>query len=129
MAQTDKLAARDLADLLRESSGDEVNRLLEQLAGRSVGELKDPPAQVDKASELTAKWATQTGQVWQIGPHRIVCGDCRDETVVGLLRPKGGPKLLMVWTDPPYGVDYAAKNAYLNRADRGNRVQTPIEND
>src|SRR5258708_25049904 len=35
----------------------------------------------------------------------------------------------MVWTDPPYGVDYAAKNAFLNRADRGNRIQTPIEND
>jgi DNA modification methylase len=35
----------------------------------------------------------------------------------------------MVWTDPPYGVDYAAKNAFLNRSDRGNRVQTPIEND
>ena len=35
----------------------------------------------------------------------------------------------MVWTDPPYGVDYAAKNAYLNRADRGNRIQVPIEND
>lgn len=32
-------------------------------------------------------------------------------------------------TDPPYGVDYAAKNAYLNRADRGNRIQVPIEND
>ncbi len=94
-----------------------------------MGVLKDPPAQVDKASELMAKWATQTGQVWQIGPHRMVCGDCRDETVVGRLWPKGGPKLRMVWTDPPYGVDYAAKNAYLNRADRGNRVQTPIEND
>jgi hypothetical protein len=35
----------------------------------------------------------------------------------------------MVWTDPPYGVDYAAKNAFLNRSDRGNRIQTPIEND
>jgi DNA modification methylase len=35
----------------------------------------------------------------------------------------------MIWTDPPYGVDYGAKNAFLNRADRGNRVQTPIEND
>jgi DNA modification methylase len=34
-----------------------------------------------------------------------------------------------VWTDPPYGVDYAAKNAFLNRSDRGNRIQAPIEND
>jgi hypothetical protein len=35
----------------------------------------------------------------------------------------------LVWTNPPYGVDYASKNAYLNKADRGNRVQRPIEND
>jgi DNA modification methylase len=39
------------------------------------------------------------------------------------------PKLRMVWTDPPYGVNYSAKNVYLNRGDRGNRIQTPIEND
>jgi hypothetical protein len=32
-------------------------------------------------------------------------------------------------TDPPYGVDYAAKNTYLNRSDRGNRIQRPNEND
>ena len=35
----------------------------------------------------------------------------------------------MVWTDAPYGVDYAGKNEYLNRSDRGNRIQKPIEND
>ena len=35
----------------------------------------------------------------------------------------------MIWTDPPYGVNYAGKNAYLNRSDRGNRIQVPIEND
>ena len=32
----------------------------------------------------------------------------------------------MIWTDPPYGVDYASKNAYLNRSDRGNRIQKDV---
>ena len=32
-------------------------------------------------------------------------------------------------TDPPYGVNCRNKNAYLNRSDRGNRIQVPIEND
>jgi len=58
-----------------------------------------------------------------------VCGDCREKGDVGRLWRDGGPKLRMVWTDPPYGVDYAAKNTFLNRSDRGNRIQTPIEND
>jgi hypothetical protein len=35
----------------------------------------------------------------------------------------------MIWTDQPYDVDYAAKNAHLNRSDRGNRIRVPIEND
>jgi len=45
------------------------------------------------------------------------------------LWPEGSPKLRMGWTDPPYGVDYAAKNRYLNHSDRGNRIQKPIIND
>ena len=35
----------------------------------------------------------------------------------------------MIVTDPPYGVNYAAKNKYLNSSDRGTRIQKPIEND
>ncbi len=92
-------------------------------------DLEDPPAQIDRAGELRAKWGTAAGQLWQSGDHRILCGDCRLAPDVGRLWADGGPKLRMVWTDPPYGVDYAAKNAFLNRSDRGNRIQTPIEND
>jgi DNA modification methylase len=112
-----------------------IAAMLERVAGESawqVAEQKDvvdPPAQIDKAAELQAKWGTAPGQAWQIGPHRLACGDCRDEGTVGRLWRDDGPKLRMLWTDPPYGVNYAAKNAYLNRSDRGNRIQTPIEND
>jgi len=35
----------------------------------------------------------------------------------------------MVLTDPPYGVDYSAKNEFLNKLDKGNCVQKDIEND
>lgn len=35
----------------------------------------------------------------------------------------------LIWTDPPYGVHYADKNRFLNRGDRGNRIQRPIIND
>ena len=62
-------------------------------------------------------------------PSRPLCGDCRDQAAVRRLWGDNGPRLRMIWTDPPYGVDYAAKNAYLNRSDRGNRIQVPIEND
>jgi site-specific DNA-methyltransferase (adenine-specific) len=48
---------------------------------------------------------------------------------VGRLWRDGGPKIRLVWIDPPYGVSYAAKNEFLNAIDRGNRVQVPIVGD
>lgn len=128
MATTDKVAARDLVALL-EGQTDSVRQLLESLSPRNTAGLADPDPQIDKAAELKAKWATEPGQGWQIGPHRLICGDSRGEGTVGRLWADGAPLLRMVWTDPPYGVDYAAKNAYLNRSDRGNRIQVPIVND
>jgi hypothetical protein len=135
MADADQEKVMALLETVRTDSH-AVASLLERIAGEAASQtLIDPteivevPAQLDKAAELQAKWGTVAGQAWQIGPHRLVCGDCRDEGTVGRLWADGGPKLRMIWTDPPYGVDYAAKNAFLNGSDRGGRVQTPIEND
>jgi len=91
-------------------------------------DLADPEAQIDRAEELQHKWGTETGQLWQAGPHRVVCGDSRDPDIVRLLW-NGADKFRMLWCDPPYGIEYAGKNALLNRTDRGNRIQKPIAND
>ena len=134
MAEADKAQMEALLATVR-TEDKAIAAMLERVAGESAWqvaeqrEIVDPPAQIDRAAELCAKWGTAPGQAWQIGPHRLACGDCRDEGAVGRLWANGGPKIRMVWTDPPYGVDYASKNGYLNRADRGNRIQVPIEND
>ena len=134
MAEADSDRIRALLDSVRTDSPGVaalLSRLAEQQNAENLtpGELVDPEPRIDKADELRSKWGTEAGQAWQIGPHRLLCGDCRDRATVGRLWADGGPKLRLVWTDPPYGVDYAAKNAYLNRSDRGNRIQVPIEND
>ena len=134
MAEADKAQLEVLLSSVR-TEDKAIAAMLERVAGESAWqvaeqrEILDPPAQIDKAAELQAKWDTGPGQAWQIGDHRLVCGDCRDEGTVRRLWAAGGPKIRMIWTDPPYGVDYAGKNAYLNRSDRGNRIQFPIEND
>jgi DNA modification methylase len=135
MAEADRASVDALLATVHTDS-QAIASLLERIAGEAAWQaLSDPrevievPAQLDRAAELQAKWGTAVGQAWQIGTHRLVCGDCRDEGSVGRLWRDGRPKLRMVWTDPPYGVDYAAKNAFLNRSDRGNRIQAPIEND
>jgi DNA modification methylase len=135
MAQSDQERVMELLETVRTDS-QAVGALLERVAGQEAWqaidgsrEIVDPPAAIDRAAEFKSKWGTESGQLWHIGGHRILCGDCRDQSTVNRLWADNGPRLRMIWTDPPYGVDYAAKNAYLNRSDRGNRIQVPIEND
>jgi len=113
-----------------------VGALLERVAREAGCQPADwiasgeaPEPQVDRAAELQVKWGTARSQLWQAGSHRLVCGDSTDRGVVAQLWADDRANLRMVWTDPPYGVDYAAKNEYLNRFDRGNRIQKPIAND
>ena len=44
------------------------------------------------------------GDIWQLGSHRLICGDSTSADVVGRLL--GDVKPLLMVTDPPYGVDY-----------------------
>jgi DNA modification methylase len=69
----------------------------------------------------------KSGDLWQLGEHRLLCGDStKKEDVEKLMN---GNKADMIFTDPPYGVDYSNKNKFLNNLDKGNRIQKDIKND
>ncbi len=58
----------------------------------------------DVDAELKEPIVTKLGDVWQLGPHRLVCGDStRTETYDFLM---AGKKANLVVTDPPYNVNY-----------------------
>ena len=65
----------------------------------------DAEPQIDKAEELRAKWGVEPGQLWELGAHRLLCGDCTKKEDVQ--RVMGGQLANLMVTDPPYGVDYA----------------------
>jgi DNA modification methylase len=50
---------------------------------------------------------TQLGDVWQLGKHRLVCGDSTNPDVVKTAL--GGQEADCVFTDPPYNVAYEGK--------------------
>ncbi len=110
-------------ELLRSTAGEELWRKLHP------DEIQEPEIPIDRSEELREKWRTAAGQLWQIGPHRVICADCKGEAEVGLLWSGEVPPARLIWTDAPYGVSYAEKNRLLNRSDRGNRIQKPITND
>jgi site-specific DNA-methyltransferase (adenine-specific) len=99
-----------------------TDRELERLLRAAALELVDPdPPPLPQEAE------SKPGEVYELGPHRLLCGDATDpEQVRELL---AGEVVDVLWTDPPYGVSYADKNAFLNRLDKGNRIQAPIEHD
>ena len=45
------------------------------------------------------------GDIWQLGDHRLICGDSTDPAVIDRLMDGVKAKLLL--TDPPYGIDVA----------------------
>ena len=87
----------------------------------------DPGAQIDKAEELREKWGVETGQLWSLGEHRLICGDCTDRAVVE--RVMGNDKCTLLFTDPPYGVSIGAKQRLLNSFQPFGRNLTDVEND
>ena len=66
--------------------------------------LTDVATFEDEAPELPEEPTTKLGDVWQLGPHRLVCGDSLNpETVATALN---GERADCVFTDPPYNVAY-----------------------
>lgn len=66
-------------------------------------QLTDP----DETPDPPADPVSREGDVWQLGPHLLVVGDAAKGDVWGRLLADGAAPQ-MVWTDPPYGVDYQA---------------------
>lgn len=74
----------------------------------------DAEPQIDRAAELNKKWQVKTGDLWQCGEHRIICGDCTDPVVVERLMQ--GEKADLVLTDPPYGQAYLSNRYGPNQS-------------
>jgi DNA modification methylase/sporulation protein YlmC with PRC-barrel domain len=73
----------------------------------NTGEAPEP--KLDQAAELQQKWATERGQLWHIGRHRLLCGDSTQKEDVAALWPAKCTEqslAALLATDPPYGVGY-----------------------
>ena len=74
----------------------EIDGLMEETAP------EDPDDPRDDAQSEHAPRRCHPGDVWALGPHRLICGDARDPAVVDLLMD--GEQARMAFTDPPYNV-------------------------
>jgi DNA modification methylase len=121
----DELLRLELAELRDDEfelglTGFGPEELGELLADRSLG-LTDP----DEAPEPPAEPVSVLGDVWLLGRHRLVCGDCTDAQVVE--RARGGVQPHLMVADPPYGVEYDAD--WRSSLDTVKRATGKVAND
>ncbi len=76
---------------------------------------------------IPKKTDIKRGDIFQLGNHKIMCGDCTEQTDIRALF--GDAKVDQLNTDPPYGIDYSNKNKYLNASDGGHRLEDQLQND
>jgi DNA modification methylase len=99
-AELKELSASDLGFDL-DITGFSIAEIDELVEGIEVVEPGDPVE--DQLPPVdTTQTRCQSGDVWQLGDHRLVCGDALDETTVARLMD--GERAEMVFTDPPYNV-------------------------
>ena len=72
--------------------------------------LTDLPAAADPDAtpEPPKKPVTRAGDVWVLGQHRVIAGDCTDPATWKALF--GTQRANMVFSDPPYGVSYKGRS-------------------
>lgn len=77
----------------------ELDELLMEMAETDKDPDAVPPVQLEPV--------VRDGEVWQLGRHRLMCGDAR--SLADCRRLLDGKELDLIWTDPPYNVDYRGK--------------------
>ena len=115
-----------LADNKLNESEWDMGLAIEELKGLSeemfdlTGFDKDlliEPDEKDDQIPDNAPTVVKLGDIWQLGNHRVMCGDSTKKEDVERLMD--GKKADMVFTDPPYGVSYQDKaENILGRKDR-----------
>ena len=95
-----------LGDAFKELRLDDLRESLAGLLGKKdSSDVSSTKPQIDRAIELNKKWQVKAGDLWSIGTHRLLCGDCTKKE--DMERVLNGEKANAAVTDPPYGVGYA----------------------
>lgn len=88
-----ELAEEDLTGLGFDD--DELDNLLQSTTAESQDENEELP-------ELEEEVHSQVGEVYELGPHRLMCADSTNQDNWNELL--NGDKVNMIFTDPPYGM-------------------------
>lgn len=117
-----------LADLLRDLDGSgyditltgfDLSEAQELFGSGSMENVHEDDFDAESALSETTDCKTVSGDLWLLGEHRLLCGDCAQ--IEDVRRVLDGRAADVMVTDPPYNVDYGSAIAGKNKSKtRGN---------
>ena len=87
-------------------TGFEEQEITDLFAMEPDSEVEDDDFDLNDALEKAT--FVQSGDVWQVGRHRLMCGDATSEEDVATLMD--GKKANLIVSDPPYGVSFQSSD-------------------
>lgn len=85
--------------------------------------MPDPEVEEDEQPEVEDTHESVAGKIYQLGRHRLMCGDSTKPSDVKTLM--GGQLADMVFTDPPYNVDYKGQGKNTKRGILNDKMSAP----
>src|SRR5579872_2466560 len=112
------LKEADAAGLLEATAFDRrsADEILSAALAKACLEGEDPGPQ-----EPPEEAVSKRGEIYELGPHRLLCGDSTNEEDLKAL--VGADRATLMATDPPYLVDYDANNHPQSFSSRGRTTQ------
>lgn len=113
----DEMLAIEVEELLEQGfdlgltgfDSDEIDSLLAE-----ANKVEDGNTDEDEAPEPPANPISTVGDVWVLGRHRVMCGDSTNQEHIDTLTQ--ADLVDLVFTDPPYGLDYSGGRTQLTGA-------------
>lgn len=97
----------DWAKLAKDWSKDEIRAWNIETPKGWLNEIPKMDIQEDDISKVKAKQRCHPGDIWQLGDHRLMCGDSTKASMIQELL--SGENVDLYITDPPYNVAYEGK--------------------
>ena len=127
MAESD---AAKLDSVLREveTANEDLSQMIADLANDAGLYLDDvsPEIREDEVPEVPSDPITSVGDVWELGRHRLICGNsCVQKSYDFLMR---GDVAKLIVADPPYGMKYVSnmrtKSDKFEQLDNDDKILT-----
>lgn len=110
--KTSELAEWDV-DMLDDELNDILNIDMEDFGFDIVGQNDDEVVDDDFDEEPPEEPTSKLGDVYQLGRHRLMCGDSTDREQVRELVGKN--KVDYIYTDPPYGMNAVSHSGVMTK--------------